>query len=211
MKKRNDAMECIGRQVVFLWLSCGIALSAWASNLGSAYYEAKPSVSVLNDQVGEQLDLRTGQLSLEHIDLSIRVSDDLSIVVSRKLDFDASTFDVGGFDLWQSWGGGSSDIYETKNTQFGGVWRLAGVPSLRGTFEARNGWVVNSSPYPNGDWEQARKRCSAGLSPYTVMGLYPFYGMPILAKQYFSGISLNVPGGGGAIPAGRQLRYPASI
>lgn len=150
---------------------------------------SSPAAASSDNAFGAEIDPRTGSTQFRVADVSVQTTSGLPMSVGRKLVVSQQRLESPALGMYDNWGGVRNGAEPAKEV-FGEHWELD-VPYMHATFDARTGWVSASSPGSN---SHTTSRCSAGFQPPTVQGEYPYFRSVFKAKDYWSGITINIPG-----------------
>jgi len=127
------------------------------------------------DLFGEQTNLSNGATSFAATDVSLDTNSGLPVSVGRKLVMNALSLDEHG------------GTTESAKQIFGQYWELD-VPYMRGTFDARVGWIT---------WTSARCSTTNGnFFPPGANGIGSWSSIYFEANEFWSGNWINIPGQG---------------
>lgn len=169
-------------------------VAASASHAGSpldsyrGLARGKESISTIGPEAfGERIDLGSGVTRFTVTDVSAATNSGIPMTVGRVLDLTATSLQGSSGDFWENVAGG----IEPEKHVFSTYWELD-VPYMRGVFDARKGWLSDLGDPIVG----SPARCSNGFKPQNIQGVFPFHQSTFLAKDYWNGIQINIPGQG---------------
>ncbi|WP_396614774.1 hypothetical protein ACHZ97_09660 [Lysobacter soli] len=143
------------------------------------------------DLFGDQIDVYSGSTVFAATDASVPTNSGIALSIGRKLSNAGPSFST-----WLA--------QDPDKTVFGRYWVLD-IPHMRGTYDARTGWVVKDQEYVMDHpetWAGSAMRCSGGeYLPPTVPDMLIDNNLLTKEKtykpgEYFSGITVSIPGQG---------------
>lgn len=137
--------------------------------------KAAETVSAFGPELfGESVNLKDGVTSFNATDVAAKTNSGLPLMVGRSLGINARDID--------------EYVNKAADGELFGNWKLD-VPMIRGTFDERTGWVVNSAT--------PQLRCSSGIVPPAVGSAFTGWNISYYPEQYWRGNEVDIPGKGG--------------
>jgi RHS repeat-associated protein len=197
MDRPSDAMHAaragrsIRRSLFCLATLCAASSPAHATTVAAQWYSRvdRPGISKIDAEgaFGERTNPKTGSTSFSATDVQVDVNSGLKLSFGRVLLMNRQQLQTTSTQYFAHYSPNNPWGVDPSLTALGAHWELD-VPYLSGVYDYRTGWI-SAGPNP-------AERCSAGLAPPTVMGIYPYYSQPFQPKSYWDGISVNIPGVG---------------
>jgi RHS repeat-associated protein len=171
--------------------------NAQASNIASQWY-ARPVADNVSQfkadgAFGEQIDLKTGSTRFRMTDINVKTNSGMNMSLGRILSMTRTQLEAPQSTYFAHYHPNNTWGVDPTKDAFGRSWELD-VPYMVGTYDSRTGWASKAST----GWGTTTEynRCAGSFSAPTVMGVYPAYGQVFQPKDYWGGISINIPGAG---------------
>lgn len=136
--------------------------------------KAQQTVTAFGPELfGETVNLKDGVTAFSAVDVPAVTNSGLPMAVGRTLGINARDVD--------------EYVNKAVDGELFGNWQLQ-VPVIRGTYDERTGWVVNSA--------SPQQRCSSGSTPPPVRSVFSGWDIHYQPEQYWRGNEVQIPGKG---------------
>lgn len=179
--------------VAFLTLVCSVHAGQTPVESYDNRVKGAQTLAVLGpDLFGEQVNLFDGNTEFKVTDISVATNSGMPLTLGRKLKVSSDRLDSNASHPKPPALPTTPVLpaaREAASEIFGQYWD-PDIPVLRGVYGARGGWISNS-------YAQPLSRCSVGITaPPGEYGIGQFNGVFYEPKDFWSGISLSIPGRG---------------
>ncbi|MGH8030385.1 MAG: hypothetical protein ACREO3_10665, partial [Arenimonas sp.] len=148
----------------------GFAFPALASDeIDHAKSQLKGAESVGEGSaiLGEQIDLATGGLQLQYVDVDLPTNSGLKVQIGRRMEASSANLHLGDKGDYYE---GVTSGFEPSKDHFGTYWELD-IPYMTGLFDTRKGWTARTNINDNG--LGSTSRCTLNASPPWSAGNWP--------------------------------------